>query len=361
MGNQLDKVREREHDYLSPEDQKKQKDKAKYRHHRAKEREEERIERERVERLERERRERDRIEQDRIAREQDRISRERALEADRGKLENEKRELEEKQRLQAAAVAPAPPIVTPPLTNLQPRDVVYDGSVRREGFTREPVIHEKIITTEMHEPIYERAYRPTIVQERTATVYPEPPRFTAGQQSASYETSRYATPVWHELGYPESWSRPAFEYFENQRIENQRMQRDMSYQGQRKYYEEPLQQQGGQRKFYEEPLQQQGGHHKFYEEHHGQRKFYEDQRDFDGGKRNVIEREPIVHETVKRTVREEIQPVIYREVVEPHVIRKTIPIYEKVEGKEIIEETKGPDQIRTFNEQSYLNREVTGH
>jgi len=45
---------------------------------------------------------------------------------------------------------------------------------------------------------------------------------------------------------------------------------------------------------------------------------------------NVIQKPPIVEEHIKKTVIEEIQPIIHKEVLEPHLIRETKPIYEKV-------------------------------
>jgi len=46
--------------------------------------------------------------------------------------------------------------------------------------------------------------------------------------------------------------------------------------------------------------------------------------------RQVIDQPAIIHETVKKVVRQEVQPIIYREVHEPRVIRETLPIYERV-------------------------------
>jgi len=44
----------------------------------------------------------------------------------------------------------------------------------------------------------------------------------------------------------------------------------------------------------------------------------------------VIQRTPIIEEHVRKTVIEEVQPVIHKEVIEPHIIRENLPIYEKV-------------------------------
>jgi len=45
---------------------------------------------------------------------------------------------------------------------------------------------------------------------------------------------------------------------------------------------------------------------------------------------------PIVEETVKKTVIEEVQPVIHRETVAPHIIRETLPIYERVVAPDVV-------------------------
>jgi hypothetical protein len=44
----------------------------------------------------------------------------------------------------------------------------------------------------------------------------------------------------------------------------------------------------------------------------------------------TITKPPVVIETIRKHVREEIQPVIFREIYEPHVIKETRPIYEKI-------------------------------
>jgi len=59
--------------------------------------------------------------------------------------------------------------------------------------------------------------------------------------------------------------------------------------------------------------------------------------------RKVIDQPPIVHETIKKIVREEVQPVIYREIVEPRVIKETLPIYERVvEAPRVFREAREP-------------------
>jgi len=47
-------------------------------------------------------------------------------------------------------------------------------------------------------------------------------------------------------------------------------------------------------------------------------------------KREVIERPPLIEETLHRRVIEEIQPVIHKEIVEPRVIKEIKPIYERI-------------------------------
>jgi len=44
----------------------------------------------------------------------------------------------------------------------------------------------------------------------------------------------------------------------------------------------------------------------------------------------TVENAPIVHETIIHKVIEEVQPVIYKEVDRPVLIKETLPIYEKI-------------------------------
>jgi len=65
--------------------------------------------------------------------------------------------------------------------------------------------------------------------------------------------------------------------------------------------------------------------------------------------REVVEKTPIIKEHITRKVIEEIQPVIYREVTEPHIILETRPIYEKVvEGPTLVEKGEMlPEEYQT--------------
>jgi len=75
--------------------------------------------------------------------------------------------------------------------------------------------------------------------------------------------------------------------------------------------------------------------------------------------RNVIDQTPIIHETIKKIVREEVQQVIYREVIEPRVIKETLPIYERVvEAPRVFRQEREPvfkdfprESFRAFNQQ----------
>jgi len=61
-----------------------------------------------------------------------------------------------------------------------------------------------------------------------------------------------------------------------------------------------------------------------------------------------IEKAPIVIETERKKIIEEVTPVVYREVVEPHLTRLTQPIYEKiVEGDVYISETRPAQVLQT--------------
>jgi hypothetical protein len=44
----------------------------------------------------------------------------------------------------------------------------------------------------------------------------------------------------------------------------------------------------------------------------------------------VVNKAPIVYETERRKILEEVQPIVYKQVVQPVIIRETKPIYEKI-------------------------------
>jgi len=44
----------------------------------------------------------------------------------------------------------------------------------------------------------------------------------------------------------------------------------------------------------------------------------------------IVEKPPIIEETIHRRIIEEVQPIVHKETIEPHVIRETLPIYEKI-------------------------------
>jgi len=68
--------------------------------------------------------------------------------------------------------------------------------------------------------------------------------------------------------------------------------------------------------------------------------------EFTGTERVKIEKPPIIVESEKRRIIEEVQPIIYKEIVEPHVYKTTLPIYEKiVEAPTIIKEILPPRTI----------------
>jgi len=61
--------------------------------------------------------------------------------------------------------------------------------------------------------------------------------------------------------------------------------------------------------------------------------------EFTGTERVKIEKPAIIVESEKRRIVEEVQPIIYKEIVEPHVFKTTLPIYEKiVEAPTIVKE-----------------------
>jgi len=51
---------------------------------------------------------------------------------------------------------------------------------------------------------------------------------------------------------------------------------------------------------------------------------------FAGVERKIVEKPAVIVETIRRHVIEEIQPIIYKEIHEPHIIRVTKPIYERI-------------------------------
>jgi len=72
-------------------------------------------------------------------------------------------------------------------------------------------------------------------------------------------------------------------------------------------------------------------------------------RTFEATVRQVVEKTPIVQETEKWRIIEEIQPIIYKETVIPHIIRTSRPI------REVIVEAP------VFNAVTLPTRELTGH
>lgn len=60
------------------------------------------------------------------------------------------------------------------------------------------------------------------------------------------------------------------------------------------------------------------------------REQFQNMTEFEGVERKVVEKAPIIVETIKKHIIEEVQPIIYKEIHEPHVIKITKPIYERV-------------------------------
>jgi hypothetical protein len=68
---------------------------------------------------------------------------------------------------------------------------------------------------------------------------------------------------------------------------------------------------------------------------------YESTVEVDGVRRIRIVKAPIVEEVIRKTIIEEIQPVIHKETIAPVVIKETLPLYEKiVEAPVIIQEER---------------------
>jgi len=75
-------------------------------------------------------------------------------------------------------------------------------------------------------------------------------------------------------------------------------------------------------------------------------------RSFDNTMRQVVEKTPIVQETEKWRIIEEVQPIIYRETIVPHVIRTTRPMREV-----IVEAPIFTEQVLQTRELSLAERE----
>jgi len=71
-------------------------------------------------------------------------------------------------------------------------------------------------------------------------------------------------------------------------------------------------------------------------------------RDIEEARRTTLVHEPIVNEVIKRTIIEEVQPVLYKDIVTPIVIQQTQCIYEKVvEAPILIKEVRQVTDLGT--------------
>lgn len=76
----------------------------------------------------------------------------------------------------------------------------------------------------------------------------------------------------------------------------------------------------------------------------------------------VVEKAPVVMETEKRQIIEEIQPVIYKETIVPTVIRSTQPVYQKViEGTRYSQEVLPPQQLSNSSYSGYGHHQQGGN
>jgi len=87
-------------------------------------------------------------------------------------------------------------------------------------------------------------------------------------------------------------------------------------------------------------------------------------RDYAPLQTETINRPAIIEEHIKRTIVEEVQPVLYKETVIPTLVRQTLPIYEKVvETPVLYNETRSIQDLGTrfganqFNEGLYQSLE----
>jgi rubrerythrin len=76
----------------------------------------------------------------------------------------------------------------------------------------------------------------------------------------------------------------------------------------------------------------------------------------------TVEKQPIIVETDKRQVIEEIQPVIYKETVVPTIIKETKPVYQRiVEGTTYQTETMAPRTINVSQNNTEQNRSISSN
>jgi len=69
----------------------------------------------------------------------------------------------------------------------------------------------------------------------------------------------------------------------------------------------------------------------------------------------LIQKKPILQETERKKIIEEIQPIVYKDVLQPTVIKETLPIYEKIiEAPIVIQETRPTRYIGVRTQQSIL-------
>jgi hypothetical protein len=68
------------------------------------------------------------------------------------------------------------------------------------------------------------------------------------------------------------------------------------------------------------------------------------------GQRMRVEKPAVVIETEKRNIIEEVQPVVYKEIVEPHIIRLTQPIYERIVEGEVYFNESLPARSESFQQ-----------
>jgi len=78
--------------------------------------------------------------------------------------------------------------------------------------------------------------------------------------------------------------------------------------------------------------------------------------------REVVQQQPVIEETIHRTIREEIQPILYRETFTPRVIQEVKPIYERVvEAPRVVREDRPPIVLREGESfQSLLGQQPRG-
>jgi len=83
--------------------------------------------------------------------------------------------------------------------------------------------------------------------------------------------------------------------------------------------------------------------------------------EFEQAERLRVEKAPIIMETERKKIIEEVQPVVYKEIVQPTLIKETLPIYEKiVEAPVVVKEVRPAVYCHPVASTSTFTTQTTG-